>query len=341
MRNPSKRTSLKDIAKAAGVAPSTVSLILNGKAKEMRISEALAKKIILLAGKAGYTPNHLAVSLRKGETKIIGLVVENVSGNFFAAVSSIIEAEADKKGYKIIYCSTGNNEHKGRELLKMLARQQVDGYIITPAPHMQKDIKELVQLKKPVVLLDSYFPEVDTPYVLTNNVTSVSEGVQYLINKGYRKIGFINVDLDLIQIKERKKGYLQTLSANKIKPDKNFILEMKFDEDKKVAIEKISSYIKKNSPDALFFATNYLGMLGLESIKELQLNIPKDIAVMCFDDHEIFRLYPPGITVIQQPVEEIAETAINMLLSQLNKADSKNTSLHVQHKGTLVVRASA
>jgi LacI family transcriptional regulator len=337
-----KHVSLKDIAKTAGVSPSTVSLILNGKAKEMRISETLAKKIILLAGKSGYAPNHLAVSLRKGETKIIGLVVESVAGNFFASVAKIIEERANACGYKIIYCSTENNEKKGHELLQMLSKQQVDGYIITPAPGMQKDIKELLQMKKPVVLLDSYFPEIDTPYVLTNNFSSVAKGIGYLLDKGYKKIGFVTVNLDLIQMKERKKAYLQTLISHKIKADKKLILDLQYDESKENAIEKITSFIRDNKElDAIFFATNYLGVIGLESIKSLNLKIPDEIAVLCFDDHDVFRLYPPGITIIQQPVEAIAETAIELLMSQLIKAENNLTGKHVQHAASLVLRNSA
>ncbi|MGN6615970.1 MAG: LacI family DNA-binding transcriptional regulator [Ilyomonas sp.] len=337
-----KHVSLKDIAKTAGVSPSTVSLILNGKAKEMRISEALSKKIILLAGKSGYTPNHLAVSLRKGETKIIGLVVESISGNFFSSVAKIIEERANACGYKIIYCSTGNNEKKGHELLQMLSEQQVDGYIITPAPGMQKDIKELLQMRKPVVLLDSYFPGIDTPYVLTNNFSSVAKGIEYLLDKGYKKIGFVTVDLDLIQMKERKKAYLQMLTSHKIKADKKLILDLQYDESKENAIQKITSFIRNNKElDAIFFATNYLGVIGLESIKSLNLKIPDDIAVLCFDDHDVFRLYPPGITIIQQPVEAIAETAIGLLMSQLTKTEEGPNGKHVQHTASLVLRNSA
>lgn len=336
------KTSLKDIAKTAGVSPSTVSLVLNGKAKEMRISEKLAKKIALIASKAGYSPNHLAVSLRRGETKIIGLVVESISGNFFASVAKIIEEKANACGYKVIYCSTENDEKKGHELLQMLSKQQVDGYIITPAPGMQNDIKRLLQLHKPVVLLDSYFPGIDTPYVLTDNFKSVEKGIQYLINKGYRKIAFVTVGLDLIQMHERKRAYLQTLYANEIKSGKNLILELPYELYKQAGIEKIAAFILKNkNVEAIFFATNYLGVVGLEAIDKLHLKIPDNIAVLCFDDHDVFRLYPPGITTIQQPVTAIAETAITLLMNQLQKPGKKLNGKHVQHAGSLIIRRSA
>src|SRR5258707_10245946 len=115
-----KRVSLKDIAKLAGVSPSTVSFVLNGKAKQMRISKALAEKITEIAKKEGYHPNQVAVSLRTGKSQLLGLIVESISGNFFASLAKIIEEEAETFGYKVVYCSTENNAAKGRELIKML-----------------------------------------------------------------------------------------------------------------------------------------------------------------------------------------------------------------------------
>ena len=136
-----KRVSLKDIARIAGVSPSTVSFVLNGKAKQMRISETLATKIIEVAKKEGYHPNPVAVSLRTGKSQILGLIVETISGNFFASLSRIIEEEAARYGYKVVYTSTENNHQKGKELIGMLSQRQVDGYIITPTPVWNRILK--------------------------------------------------------------------------------------------------------------------------------------------------------------------------------------------------------
>ena len=104
-----KKVSLRDIAKKAGVSPSTVSFVLNGKGKQMRISESLAEKIIRIAEKDGYHPNQVAVSLRTGVTNTLGLIVENISDSFFSLLAKIIEDEAESFGYNIVYCSTENN----------------------------------------------------------------------------------------------------------------------------------------------------------------------------------------------------------------------------------------
>ena len=335
-----KKVSLKDIAKMVGVSPSTVSFVLNGKAAEMRISPQLAEKIRKVAKRESYQPNNVAVSLRTGKSKIIGLVVDTISGNFFASLARVIESEAERYGYKVIYCSTGNEKSKGQELLRMLHHYHVDGYLIIPTEGLEKEIELLNTNKKPLVLMDSYFPGTKAPYVLVNNYQGVSEGVQHLIDKGYRKIAFVYNDLALIQMQERKRGYTGTLEANDIPVENRLMLETKYKSPEDEIVKQISRFMKDNSPEAIVFATNYLGVYGLESIKKMSLSIPGDIAVVCFDDHEIFRLFTPTITSIQQPVEAIAKTAIQLLMEQLGKISSKGNASQVEVSPVMLLRDS-
>lgn len=323
-----------------GASPSTVSFVLNGKATEMRISSKLADKIMKVAKRENYTPNNVAVSLRTGRSKIIGLVVDTISGNFFAALARIIESEAEKFGYKVIYCSTGNESKKARELLGMLYQYHVDGYLIIPTEGLEKEIETLSLNKKPLVLMDSYFSGTHLPYVLVNNYEGVSQAVAHLINKGYKKIGFVCNDIPLIQMHERKRGYVETLALNKIPFKKNLLLQTRYNSDEKEIIESISSFIKKNKPEAIMFAANYLGVYGLESIKNLNLSIPQDVAIVSFDDHEIFRLFSPAITSIQQPVEAIAKIAIQLLMEQLGKVEVKEKTHQVEVSPVFLLRNS-
>lgn len=336
-----KRLSLKDVARMAGVAPSTVSFVLNGKARQMRISEELATKVMAVVKKTGYQPHHVAVNLRTGQSKTLGLIVESISGSFFAALARVIESEADRFGYKIVYCSTENNASKGSELIRMLSRQQVDGYLITPAAGMEKDIQQLLAHKRPVVLMDSYFPELEVPYVLINNYDGVKEGMEHLIKKGYNKIGFITVDMELIQVQQRMQAYKETLRAHGIPVRNKQVLKLSYNSPREEAIAQIQEFIRANKDmNALFFSTNYLGILGLESISGMGLKIPGDLAMICFDDHDIFRLYPPGITVVQQPIEEIAKTAMSLLMQQLDKNRTSTKISQVQLPGRFIQRGS-
>jgi LacI family transcriptional regulator, galactose operon repressor len=334
-----KRVSLKDIARIAGVSPSTVSFVLNGKAKQMRISEALAGKIMEVAKKEGYHPNPVAVSLRTGKSQILGLIVETISGNFFASLARIIEDEAARFGYKIVYTSTENNHQKGKELIGMLSQRQVDGYIITPTPGMEPEITELIADNKPVVLMDSYFPGIDVPHVLVNNYEGVMKGMEHMIEKGYRRIGFVTVDLELVQMEERLRAYHDSMKNHHLADD-NLVVMLPYDGAKENGIQQITDFIK-NTPDleAVFFATNYLGLLGLESIHRLGLKLPDDLAMICFDDHDVFRLYPPGITCIRQPAEEIAKTALDLLMNQLGKSNNTGQT-KIEVSPELVVRGT-
>ena len=323
-----------------GASPSTVSFVLNGKATEMRISSKLSEKVLKIAKRENYQPNNIAVSLRTGKSRIIGLVVDTISGNFFASLARIIESEAERFGYKVIYCSTGNEPKKARELLGMLYQYHVDGYLIIPTEGLEKDIENLSLNKKPLVLMDSYFSGTTIPYVLVNNYEGVSQAVKHLIEKGYRRIGFVCNDIPLIQMQERKRGYIDTLQKNRIAFNRRLLLQTKYNSSEEEIVQSISSFIKRNKPEAIMFAANYLGVYGLESIKGLGLSIPKDIAIVCFDDHEIFRLFSPTITSIQQPVEAIAKIAIQLLMQQLGKIELKEKNSQVEVSPVFLLRNS-
>lgn len=326
----------------AGVAPSTVSFVLNGKGKQMRIRDEVATRIMQVAEKSGYEPHRMAVNLRTGQSKTLGLIVESISGSFFASLAKTIETEAERRGYNVVYCSTENNAQKGGELIRMLGRQMVDGYLITPAPGMEKEIQHLVQQHKPVVLMDSYFPSIKTPYVLINNFDGVQQGMKHLISKGFTKIAFVMVDVKLIQIEERLRGYVTALKEHKIPVRKKYILQLQYHKQREDSLKELQDFMEANPElDAIFFSTNYLGILGLEVIARMGLKMPDDISVLCFDDHDIFRLYPPGISVIEQPIEGIAKTAIDLLMHQLDKNSGPLKKTAIELPGKFILRGSA
>jgi LacI family transcriptional regulator len=337
-----KKVSIKDIAKQAGVAPSTVSFVLNGKAKEMRISDKVAEDIKALAKQIGYHPNQTAVSLRTGKTKIIGLIVEDISNVFFATLAKTIEDKAYSLGYRIVYCSTENDDEKGNELIRMLLHQQVDGFLITPSKGMQEQIAELLKRHKPVVLMDRFFPDINAPYVVVNNYGGVKAGIEHLLSKGYANIAFVTIDLDQVQMHEREKGYHETLKTHKIKYSSNRVLKLLYDQPKDTSVKQIAGFIKENPEiDSIFFATNYLCIYGLESIELLEMAIPADIAVVGFDDHDLFRIFKPRITIIEQPIEDIANTSIEMLVNDIEgQTITTGEHAHVFKETNLIVRNS-
>ncbi|UYQ93904.1 LacI family transcriptional regulator [Chitinophaga horti] len=334
-----KGVSIKDIAKQAGVSPTTVSFVLNGKAKEKRISEGVSKKILKLATKLKYKPNQLARGLRTGKTKTIGLIVEDIANHFFANVAKIVEEEADKYGYKVLYGSTEDNLQKAKGLLEVLEYRQVDGYIITPTVNLDKDIEALKHARKPMVLLDRYLPNIPTNYVMVNNFQGAYDAAEYLMQQGFEKIAVVTITSEQIQMKERLDGFLAAMKAHRSGFPRKMLKKLSFAATKEEAIEEIKAFITSiPNLDAIFFTTNYLGIYGIESVKDLGLQIGEDIAFISFDDHDLFRLYSPGITCVEQPIHDIARNVIQVLMNELN--NNTNQINQVVLPATLVKRGS-
>jgi LacI family transcriptional regulator len=333
-----KGSSIRDIANKLGVSVTTVSFILNGKAEENRISKSLADKVVKYAKDQGYVPNQLARSLRLGKTHILGLLVEDISNPFFGNIAGQIEEVADKRGYKIFYCSAKNSMAKTKELIKVFEERQVDGYIITPVEGIQEKIKSLLNNRNRVILFDRYFPDIDTNYVVVDNEEGAYLATAHLARQGYKKIAFITIVSEQTQMKGRLEGYKKALKENKLKP---LVKKLAFNEDSGKLIGEIKEFLEKNKAvDAVFFGTNYLGVSGLEAIKRLNLKIPSDIGVVSFDDHDLFRLHSPAVTAVAQPIEKISENLINILLDQIENADH-HASRHIVIPPSLIIRESS
>ena len=313
-----KNISIKDIAQEVGVSTTTVSFVLNGKAKEKRISDDLKEKILETAARLNYRPNQVARGLRTGQTHTLGLIVEDISNPFFANLARFVESEADKAGYTVMFCSTENNDEKAASLLYMLRHRQMDGFIIIPTPGLKKEVQSLVSEEKPVVLVDRYFQDLETSYVTVDNFKGANSGVGLLIKKGYKKIGLITLDSMQVQMMERERGYTVSLEKNKIKVGAEFILRIPYDMTYGHTVKAISDFLKKNKEiDGLFFTTNYLGVAGLESLRILGKKIPSEMGVVCFDDSDLFRLGSPSISVVAQPIRSIGEKAVDLIIGML------------------------
>lgn len=313
-----RSVSIKDIAQEVGVSTTTVSFVLNGKAKEKRISDELKDRIILTAEKLNYRPNQVARGLRTGQTHTLGLIVEDIANPFFAHLARFVEDEADKSGYKVMFCSTENNDEKAISLLYLLRHRQMDGFIIIPTSGIRKDIESLVTDKKPVVLVDRYFPGLDTSYVAVDNFKGSYEGVKLLVKKGYKNIGLITLESEQVQMTERERGYTAAVLEKSEKVDESFILKIPYDLTHDQTVKAVVGFLaSKTEINALFFTTNYIGVAGLEAIRLLKKKIPEEIAVICFDDNDLFRLGSPSISVIAQPIREIGQKAVAIIIDMI------------------------
>ncbi len=329
---------ISDIARHFNVSKTTISFIINGKAKEKRISKELEDKVLKMVDETGYHPNPLARSLRTGKSNIIGLIVEDISNPFFAHIARRIEEKANNKGYKLFYCSSENDGKKMSELIKLFRERQVDGYIITPTETTKNDIDILLNENSPLVLFDRYLVDVETNYVIVDNFHSTYKAINHFIEQGYKNIAFISLDSQQTQMKERLMGYEQAIIESDLKP---MIKKIAFLGNANNYTEEIASYLRSESQvDAVFFATNYLAISGLEAIVSLNKKIPVDIGVIAFDDHDLFRLFDPSITVIAQPIDQISEKLVNIVLNDIGNSSNMGTK-KIMLPANLIIRQSS
>lgn len=334
-----KKLRIKDIANDLNISKTAVSFILNGVAQEKRISEELVERVERYIREVGFRPSPIARGLRTGKSNIIGLMVESISDPFFATIARLIENMAYKQGYRIIYCSTDNDTEKTKELINVLRERNVDGYIISPPPGVEKEINELIRAGLPVVMFDRYLPKVKTDYVVIDNEFSAENATRYLIHQGYRHIAFITFSSSLTQMKGRMKGYRTALKEEGLKP---YVMEIDFTPEEKVMVQGVREFLAANPKlDAVLFGAIQAGSCGLKAITQLKLKVPQDLAVISFDDHDIFELFSTPVTAIAQPIDKIAHKVISILLERLEEGDNAAAPKEIVLKTKLKVRKSS
>ncbi|GAA4792543.1 LacI family DNA-binding transcriptional regulator [Olivibacter ginsenosidimutans] len=333
------RISIKDISKALGLSNTTISFILNGKAEEMRISAQVAEKVLAYVKEVGYTPNYLARGLVTGKTNTIGFIVESIGNPFFSQIASLIEEQAYNSGYKIIYSSTNGKQEKALELIRMFRDRGVDGYIICPTDGLAEEIKQLREENRSIVLFDRYLPSVVAHYIGIDNERAMYEACKHLADGGKKNIAMVTTDSEQTQMISRLAGYQRLLKETGLQ---SHVLQVPYDDIKQRLQPDFESFIKNNPTiDAICFATNYLAIGSLEIMRNLHISIPDQISVVAFDDNEVLRLFQPGITAVEQPLEEMAKLIIDRLLLDLKLGKVTEKTVHKELPARLIIRASS
>ncbi|MBG9374941.1 substrate-binding domain-containing protein [Panacibacter sp. DH6] len=333
-----KKVSLKDIAQKVGVSIALVSYVLNNK-NEKRISKDVATKIRETAAALNYRANQIAKSLKTNKTNTIGLIVSDIANPFSSSLARIIEDEADKYGYTVIFGSSDEDAEKSKKLIDTLTNRQVDGLIIAPADDTVEQVKMLVQEGFPFVLVDRYFPEVQTNYVALDNFKAAQTATGQLLHAGFKNIGLITYKSTLHNLQERKTGYIATLKAHGREVKKHHIKEIGYHETGP-GVEKAMQQLLggKDVVDAILFGSNILALQGVKYINARGLRVPENVGVIMFDESEALSLYSPPISYIKQPMESLGKTAVNMLLESIAR---NNKTSQVKLDGELVLSRSA
>ncbi|HTH82522.1 MAG TPA: LacI family DNA-binding transcriptional regulator [Mucilaginibacter sp.] len=335
-----KRPSMKDIAREANVSVALVSYVLNGKEKESRVGKEVSLKIKRIAKELNYEPNYLAKSLRSGKTQTLGLILADISNPFFANIARIVEDEARHNGYTVVIGSSDESALKSSNLMDVLINRQVDGFIIISSEKSEKQISYLIDKNIPFVLLDRYFPELQTNQVSIDHYRSAFDAGKHLADNGYRRIGFIAYQSKLHHMQERVKGYTESLKDTGLAFNKKWLQKINIhhiEDEIKTAIDVMIA--GDDRVDAIIFATYSLAVNGLKYIDKLGLKIPKDIAIVSFGQAEGFDLYYCPITYIWQPMDELGKNAVDILIKKIR--DPKQEIKQILLESKLMARESS
>ncbi len=339
-----KKTSLNDIAQMLGVSKTLVSLVLNGKAKEHRISEEVQKKVVDLAKELNYQPNQIAKGLRTGKTNTIGLIIADMANPFFGKLGREIEREASLHGYRVMFCSSDEKAENARQQIEMLQQGQVDGFIISPPAGSEDQIKMLQKNKTPYVLVDRYFPDIESNYVVVDNFQASYDSTLHLIQNGCKRIACISFNAGVINMDSRLDGYKSALRDVGRGVDERLVKILPFSheiDDVMQAIKELTSGDEEQKVDAILFATSKVGIMGLQCLHLLNIKIPGDVAVVSFDDPDAFKISQPPISAIAQPLERIGKQSVKILLSLIRNKSKKNILHQIVLKTNFVIRNSS
>lgn len=339
-----KKIYLKDIAEKVGVSITLVSYVLNNKNLN-RISKEVAEEIRKTARELNYQPNLIAKSLRTNKTYTICLIAADISNPFFSHIAKIIEDEAAKQGYTVVFASSDEDKSKLKHLINVFLNRQIDGFILAAVEGAEDDIDEIEKLNIPLVLIDRFFPEKNYNYVVIDNFQAAYSAVSHLLENGYERIGLITYETSLFHLKERERGFRGALKAKGISPDQKWIQEVGIDsikEDIEKGIDNLLSLERR--VDGLFFTSNKLALSGLKYLRKMDIKIPKTIAIVGFDQSEAFDLFYSPITYVKQPLEEIGKRAVQNLMEIMNDKEDQGqiktvleTSLIVQKSSKMTV----
>lgn len=309
-----KRASIKDIARIAGVSVATVSYVLNRK-EGSRISEATQKKILEVAENINYTPNKIAKSLKMSKSKLIGLIVADISNDFYSNIARSIEDEAMKLGYTLLIGSCDENPEKFKKLTELFSEQQVDGMIVAPVVDSDEAIIKLIKEEYPIVTIDRYLKNVNLPGVMINN-SEVSEYIcDYLLKKNFNELIYVGYDTKLPHLLDRQHGFDKRIEKSDV-PVKRILTGIHNITEE--LHEKLKNNLDLSKKTAIYFSSNKLGIAGLRYLIDNNIKVPENVSLVAFDETEAYYLFPAEVSFVQQPLAEMARESVKLLDSQIN-----------------------
>ena len=333
-------STIIDVAKKAGVSKTTVSKILSGKEN---VRPATLEKVNRAMKELDYIPSGFAQIMRTGHARNIAVLLPEQFNYGYSEILRGIEMVVESNGYIMTVCSTGINAENQMDYLREMIRRQVDGILFFSYTRVEKNIDYLIQINKkiPVVVMDNILKD-DEPLsmVRVDGYNLTRKAVQYLIDKGRRRIGFIRYDAIASATQERYEGYRASLKENGIRYDPKLVREAK------PVSHFTSSYDQARAlmnlpepPNAIMAVTDYLAFGVIDYLRGAKIKIPQDVCVMGFDDMPLCTLMNPKLTTAAQGQLNVGRTGANLLFEQINNPNIMYKRILIP--GDLIIRDTA
>lgn len=333
-----KKSTIYDVAKIAGVSPSTISRVMN--TPEI-VAEDTRQKVINAVKELAYIPNMMAASMPKRRTNYIGLIIPDVTNTFFSNLIRGIQDISEEYGYNVLVVNSDDSQEKEGRYLKLLYSRRVDGVIMTVAGYQEENFpeEELSLLKKMrIVLIDREINGLTTSIVKINNFGGAYSAVKYLLKMGHKKIMYLAGIEGTRTNQERRKAYLAALEEDNINWKKEIVGNFRLD----ASYQKIMYYwpeLQKSNdlPTAIFAANDLMAIGALKAFVRLKVQVPKEVSIIGFDNIPFSDCTYPPLTTIAQPTYQMGQKAVETLLKLIDKKKIKKS---VEFETELIERDS-
>jgi LacI family transcriptional regulator len=308
--------SIKKIRELTGFSYSTISRVLNGKAREFRISDETRQVILAAAKRLNYRPNILAQSLRLQKTMTIGLIVPDIRNAFFGELSWRIEELLRECGYSTILCNTNEVQENEEFYLKVLVDRQVDGIIIAPI-HTQ-EWKELHDIRREteVVLIDRIFYETDIPWVTSANLEAAETLTTHLIAQGFERIAYLGGTPGTYINSMRFQGYQNALRSRQLPLDEEIV---QFGGYSVESGEEMMRALLITNPDigAVVCVNNLVFLGAMKVVQSYELTVQKPIMMAAFDIHRMCGIFKRPLVCASQDLQKMAQSTVFLLVDRI------------------------
>ncbi|WP_428248267.1 LacI family DNA-binding transcriptional regulator [Ferrovibrio sp.] len=311
--------NIRDVAKHAGVSIATVSTALNGTGP---VSEKTMRRIWEAVEAVGYAPNGIARSLRLGRSRLLGLIVSEITNPFFGALTLAVEKAARAQGYAVIVCNSNEDEARELELLELLKVQRVAGILVAPSGQGVKYRDSLSRdAGAPLITIDRQIEGLERDFVGLDNRAAGRMITDYILRLGHRRIAFIGGRMGVSTSDLRFEGFCDALAAAGLQADPALCLRADFRGDAAYTVAQPLLAMAER-PTAIVAANNVMALGALQAIGDLGFRCPQDVSVAGIDDFPWSTALRPRLTTVAQPIEEIGQAAVEMLLDQLTEGSA-------------------